>query len=213
MPGFRRTHQHQLARRADRRRPRGSGTPEATPRRDRHQVLPPAPRGPAPRRAPRRRSGRGRRHPPPAMRRRPPASPDEVEGGIEGLAVLPREVLLDRPVEVLEIRRAGAPLEVVAQLVGQRLPGLVLPVESRRHRAPAPRTSRGRARSGSGCLGPAARRRPGSGMHSPSVKMPGRSGMRQRPGRHDDLGDAVEKLAGHLAGQPDRPWLRSRRGA
>ena len=49
--------------------------------------------------------------------------------GIERLAVLAGEVLLGRPVEVLEIRRLRAPLEVMAQLVGEGLPRFLPPVE------------------------------------------------------------------------------------
>ena len=51
---------------------------------------------------------------------------------VEVLAVMPREVLLDRPVEVFEIRRPGAPFEMMPELVSQRLPRLLAPIESGR---------------------------------------------------------------------------------
>ena len=52
-----------------------------------------------------------------------------VERGIERLPLVAFEVLLRSPVIGLERGRVGAPLQVVPQLVGERLPRLVAPVE------------------------------------------------------------------------------------
>src|SRR5204863_8729941 len=54
-----------------------------------------------------------------------------VKGGVERLPLLTGEVLLGRPVVGLERLDVGPPFQVVAQLVGQRLPGLVTPLELR----------------------------------------------------------------------------------
>src|SRR5439155_7506345 len=52
-----------------------------------------------------------------------------IERGVERLSVMPREVLLRRRVVRLEGRDVGPPLEVMAELVGQRVPGLAAPIE------------------------------------------------------------------------------------
>src|SRR6266550_629818 len=52
-----------------------------------------------------------------------------VEGWIEPLPIPPREVLLRGPIVGLERRDVGAPLEVMAELVRQRIPCLAPPVE------------------------------------------------------------------------------------
>src|SRR5512144_2234372 len=52
-----------------------------------------------------------------------------VEHRVERLSLVPGEILLRGPVVRFERGDVGLPLEVMAQLVGQRLPGLLAPVE------------------------------------------------------------------------------------
>ena len=54
------------------------------------------------------------------------------KAGIELFTVVPGEVLLDRPIQVLQLRRLGSPLEMMPQLMGERLPRLLAPIEARR---------------------------------------------------------------------------------
>jgi hypothetical protein len=54
----------------------------------------------------------------------------EKECRVEGLAIVTGEIMFDCPVKVLQIGCARAPFQVVAELVGQRLPGFLPPVES-----------------------------------------------------------------------------------
>ncbi len=125
--------------------------------------------------------------------------PRQEEERVEPLPLLPGEVLLRGAVEVLQVGGAGAPLEVVAELVGQRVPRLLPPVEAGREP--------GQRREGPVVEDDAALHRVGrvavverDALAQGVDLRPG--GVRQGAGGDDHLGHPLEEVGRDLLAQP-----------